>query len=137
MYRSKWKSYSKRKFFIIIQEFRLWYQETQCFYYSQTYDLTTSYQRSFLDDQTIPLWKRADERFFWNQPMLSELIDQAEVLHFFYIKKISSSLEKTFGYSMDSTDNNGLSKWMSFWSWSTYRYSFNSYLTSKSSSSGC
>jgi len=77
----------KEKFFFIIQEFRLWYQETQCFYYSQTYDLTTSYQRSFLDDQTIPLWKRADERFFWNQPMLSELIDQAEVLHFFYIKK--------------------------------------------------
>ncbi len=79
--------FEKKISFFIIQEFRLWYQETQCFYYSQTYDLTTSYQRSFLDDQTIPLWKRADERFFWNQPMLSELIDQAEVLHFFYIKK--------------------------------------------------
>ena len=62
-----------------IEELRLWYQETQCFYWSRTYDLTSSYQRSFLDDSTIPLWKRADERFFWNRPMLSELIDQAEV----------------------------------------------------------
>ena len=62
-----------------IDELRLWYTETQCFYWSKTYDLTTSYQRAFFDDQTIPLWKRADERFFWNRPMLSELIDQVEV----------------------------------------------------------
>ncbi len=65
--------------FISIQEFRLWYQETQCFYYSPTYDLTNSYQRSFNLDQTIPIWKRADERFFWNRQMLSKLIDLEEV----------------------------------------------------------
>lgn len=68
-----------------IKELRLWYQETQCFYYSHTYDLTTSYQRLYNSDETIPLWKRADERFFWNHQMLSELIDQAEV--FFFIEK--------------------------------------------------
>ncbi len=62
-----------------IQELRLWYQETQCFYYSHTYDLTNSYQRSFNHDETIPIWQRVDERFFWNRQMLSELIDQAEV----------------------------------------------------------
>ncbi len=63
-----------------IQELRLWYQETQCFYYSTTYDLTNSIQCSHNHDQTIPLWKRADERFFWNRQMLSKLIDQADVI---------------------------------------------------------
>ncbi|CAF4584689.1 unnamed protein product, partial [Rotaria magnacalcarata] len=63
-----------------IEELRLWYQETQCFYYSSTYDLTNSMQRSYNHDDTIPLWKRADERYFWNRAMLSELIDQVEDL---------------------------------------------------------
>ena len=64
---------------LICQELHLWYQETQCFYYSCTYDLTNSMQRSHNQDQNVPLWKRADERFFWNREMLSDLIDQTEV----------------------------------------------------------
>jgi hypothetical protein len=71
--------YSKKKKFIFIKELRLWYQETQCFYYSHTYDLTNSYQRSYNHDENIPIWKRADERFFWNRQMLSKLIDLEEV----------------------------------------------------------
>lgn len=62
------------------KEFRLWYQETQCFYTSSTYDLTNSLQRSLTDDESLPLWKRANERFFWNRRMIGDLIDQVEVI---------------------------------------------------------
>ncbi|UJR10843.1 hypothetical protein I4U23_015031 [Adineta vaga] len=65
-----------------IDELRLWYQETQCFYYSRTYDLTNTMQRSFDQDKTIPLWICADDRFFWNRQMLNELIKQADREHF-------------------------------------------------------
>ncbi|CAF1090830.1 unnamed protein product [Adineta ricciae] len=65
-----------------IEELHLWYQETQCFYYSRTYDLTNTIQRALDQDETIPLWKRADERFFWNRQMLNEFIEQADKKHF-------------------------------------------------------
>ncbi|CAF1112317.1 unnamed protein product [Adineta steineri] len=64
-----------------IEELRIWYQETQCFYYSRTYDLTNTVQRSVNQDENIPLWKRADERFFWNRQMLSELLNLADKEH--------------------------------------------------------
>jgi hypothetical protein len=80
----------------MIQELRLWYQETQCFYYSRTYDLTSSIQRSYNDDVNTPLWKRADERFFWNRQMLSELIDQADV---FFVRKFFKFLNLFFNRS--------------------------------------
>ncbi|CAF3635110.1 unnamed protein product [Rotaria sp. Silwood1] len=79
---SKTSSSSNNKYELkCIEELRLWYQETQCFYYSSTYDLTNSMQRSYNHDNNIPLWKRADERFFWNRQMLSKLIGQAEKEH--------------------------------------------------------
>ncbi|CAF1012387.1 unnamed protein product, partial [Didymodactylos carnosus] len=65
-----------------IEDLRLLYQETQCFYYSQTYDLTNTVQRihkysSIISPNTkeMPLWKLADDRFFWNKLMLKQLID--------------------------------------------------------------
>ena len=54
------------------------YNESDAFYYSTTYDLTSSvqqqYSKSYDGDQ--PIWKRADKRFFWNKHMLKELIEQ-------------------------------------------------------------
>ncbi|KAI9489823.1 SacI homology domain-containing protein [Zychaea mexicana] len=48
------------------------------FYFSYTYDLTQSLQRQgeFNNDSlTEPLWKRVDDRFFWNRYISSKLID--------------------------------------------------------------
>ncbi|KAF4549630.1 SacI-like domain-containing protein 1 [Elsinoe fawcettii] len=44
-------------------------------YYSYTFDLTNSFQRQSESDPSSPMWKRADDRFFWNRFISSDLID--------------------------------------------------------------
>ncbi|KAL1974318.1 hypothetical protein VTN31DRAFT_4522 [Thermomyces dupontii] len=44
-------------------------------YFSYSLDLTNSFQRQSQSDPTLPLWKRADDRFFWNRFIQSDLID--------------------------------------------------------------
>ncbi|XP_071402039.1 phosphatidylinositide phosphatase SAC2 isoform X2 [Centroberyx affinis] len=52
------------------------FMDSDSFYYSMTYDLTNTVQRQGdLDKSNLPLWKQVDDRFFWNKPMIQELID--------------------------------------------------------------
>ncbi|KAK4038375.1 SacI homology domain-containing protein [Parachaetomium inaequale] len=44
-------------------------------YFSYAVDLTNSFQRQAQQDAASPLWKRADDRFFWNRFVQSDLID--------------------------------------------------------------
>jgi hypothetical protein len=44
-------------------------------YFSYSVDLTNSFQRQAQQDAASPLWKRADDRFFWNRFIQSDLID--------------------------------------------------------------
>ncbi|KAI0999242.1 Phosphatidylinositol-3-phosphatase [Podosphaera aphanis] len=44
-------------------------------YFSYSLDLTNTFQRQSQADLTFPLWKRADDRFFWNRFIQSDLID--------------------------------------------------------------
>lgn len=44
-------------------------------YFSYSIDLTNSFQRQAQQDADSPLWKRADDRFFWNRFIQSDLID--------------------------------------------------------------
>ena len=44
-------------------------------YFSYSVDLTNSFQRQAQQDADSPLWKRADDRFFWNRFIQSDLID--------------------------------------------------------------
>ena len=44
-------------------------------YFSYSFDLTNSFQRQAQIDQSQPLWQRADDRFFWNKFIQSDLID--------------------------------------------------------------
>ena len=44
-------------------------------YFSYSVDLTNSFQRQAQHDQPNPLWMRADDRFFWNRFVQSDLID--------------------------------------------------------------
>ena len=62
------------------------YNESDSFYYSETFDITNSIDRQHADtyDKNLPLWKRADGRFFWNQHMLLELIE-SQVSHVSFI----------------------------------------------------
>ncbi|EPQ32453.1 uncharacterized protein PFL1_00649 [Pseudozyma flocculosa PF-1] len=46
------------------------------FYFSYRYDLTSSLQRqNVVADASQPLWKRADDRFFWNRYLQTRLIE--------------------------------------------------------------
>ncbi|KAI1852071.1 hypothetical protein JX265_008124 [Neoarthrinium moseri] len=44
-------------------------------YFSYSLDLTNSFQRQASMDSSTPLWMRADDRFFWNRAVQSDLID--------------------------------------------------------------
>ncbi|KAE8447049.1 hypothetical protein EG329_011184 [Mollisiaceae sp. DMI_Dod_QoI] len=44
-------------------------------YFSYSFDVTNTFQRQAQSDPSIPLWKRADDRFFWNKFVQSDLID--------------------------------------------------------------
>ncbi|KAI1815563.1 putative SAC1 protein [Poronia punctata] len=44
-------------------------------YFSYSLDLTNSFQRQAYADTATPLWMRADDRFFWNRFVQSDLID--------------------------------------------------------------
>jgi phosphatidylinositol 4-phosphatase len=44
-------------------------------YFSYSFDLTNAFQRQAQSDPSQPLWKRADDRFFWNKFVQSDLID--------------------------------------------------------------
>ncbi|KAG0645635.1 Recessive suppressor of secretory defect [Hyphodiscus hymeniophilus] len=44
-------------------------------YFSYSFDITNTFQRQAQLDSAQPLWKRADDRFFWNKFIQSDLID--------------------------------------------------------------
>lgn len=44
-------------------------------YFSYSLDITSSFQRQSKAVQSDPLWKRADDRFFWNRFIQTDLID--------------------------------------------------------------
>ena len=44
-------------------------------YFSYSLDLTNSFQRQAQSDLAAPMWKRADDRFFWNRFIQSDLIN--------------------------------------------------------------
>ncbi|KAJ4422735.1 Phosphoinositide phosphatase sac1 [Gnomoniopsis sp. IMI 355080] len=44
-------------------------------YFSYSIDLTNSFQRQSQHDTSAPLWQRADDRFFWNRFVQSDLIN--------------------------------------------------------------
>jgi len=44
-------------------------------YFSYSIDITNTFQRQSRADLSAPLWKRADDRFFWNRFIQSDLID--------------------------------------------------------------
>lgn len=44
-------------------------------YFSYSLDITSSFQRQSQADISVPMWKRADDRFFWNRFLQTDFID--------------------------------------------------------------
>ena len=63
----------------MLEEFTRLFADTDSFFFSFSGDLTNSLQRQMSTDtdheNLPPLWKRADERFFFNKNLMSEVID--------------------------------------------------------------
>lgn len=64
----------------IIEEFHKIFTDTNSFYYSNTTDLTNSLQRLCNLEKTgkisdIPLWRIAEDKFFWNKFMVKDFIE--------------------------------------------------------------
>ncbi|XP_075279953.1 phosphatidylinositide phosphatase SAC2 isoform X1 [Opisthocomus hoazin] len=66
----------------LLEELFKMFMDSDSFYYSLTYDLTNSVQRQSACEKTnLPLWRKVDDRFFWNKHMIEDLLsaDNAEV----------------------------------------------------------
>ncbi|KAM4031701.1 phosphatidylinositide phosphatase SAC2 isoform 2-T2 [Anomaloglossus baeobatrachus] len=60
----------------LLDELFKMFLDSDSFYYSWTYDLSNSVQRQSSSESVgRPLWRRVDERFFWNRQMLQDLIE--------------------------------------------------------------
>uniref|UniRef100_A0A8C5QLI1 Inositol polyphosphate-5-phosphatase F n=1 Tax=Leptobrachium leishanense TaxID=445787 RepID=A0A8C5QLI1_9ANUR len=65
------------------------FMDSDSFYYSWSYDLTSSVQRqSARDCQDLPLWKKVDDRFFWNKHMVQDLMALEEPQQSFWVLPI-------------------------------------------------
>lgn len=79
----------------LLEELYKIFMDSDSFYYSLTYDLTNSVQRQGeSDNSSSPLWKRVDDRFFWNKHMIQDLIDlQVPDLDFWVIPIIQGFVQ--------------------------------------------
>ena len=59
----------------LLEEVEKMFLQSDSFYFSPGIDLTNSIQASGENYSSKPSWKTANERFFWNQFLLKELID--------------------------------------------------------------
>nr|XP_056705917.1 phosphatidylinositide phosphatase SAC2 [Euleptes europaea] len=60
----------------LLEELLKMFMDSDSFYYCSTYDLTNSVQRqSACEKANLPLWKKVDDRFFWNKHMVQDLIN--------------------------------------------------------------
>ncbi|XP_042560951.1 phosphatidylinositide phosphatase SAC2 isoform X2 [Clupea harengus] len=60
----------------LLDELYKMFMDSDSFYYSLTYDLTNTVQRQGAAVKSeLPIWKRVDDRFFWNKHMIQELLD--------------------------------------------------------------
>ena len=66
----------------VVEELMKMFNDSSSFYYSPNGDLTNSIQQQHLKehDPSVPLWARADDRFFWNKFMLQDLVKSKDPL---------------------------------------------------------
>ncbi|KAK3879691.1 hypothetical protein Pcinc_015772 [Petrolisthes cinctipes] len=62
----------------VLDELSKMFNDSDSFYYSPEADLTSSLQRQSSDeyDVGLPLWRRADDNYFWNRHMMEDLINK-------------------------------------------------------------
>lgn len=93
----------------LLDELIKMFMDSDSFYYSQSYDLTNSIQRqSSSETNNASLWRRVDDRFFWNKYMMDDLIQLNDPKADFWIVPIIQGFvqieELVVNYSESSDD---------------------------------
>ena len=62
----------------VLDELSKMFNDSDSFYYSTDTDLTSSLQRQSDPeyDSGLPMWRRAEDDYFWNKHLLADLIEQ-------------------------------------------------------------
>uniref|UniRef100_A0A8C9NGY4 Inositol polyphosphate-5-phosphatase F n=1 Tax=Serinus canaria TaxID=9135 RepID=A0A8C9NGY4_SERCA len=77
----------------LLEELFKMFMDSDSFYYSLSYDLTNSVQRQSACEKTnLPLWRKVDDRFFWNKHMIEDLIS-IDVMDFWIIPIIQGFVQ--------------------------------------------
>ncbi|EMR08639.1 hypothetical protein PNEG_03115 [Pneumocystis murina B123] len=75
--KNKYKDHEEVEYLNLIKK----HLKTGTFYFSYTFDITNTIQRQIVLNTKSPSWEIADERFFWNKFIQSDLIGLRESSH--------------------------------------------------------
>ncbi|XP_032806114.2 phosphatidylinositide phosphatase SAC2 isoform X1 [Petromyzon marinus] len=93
----------------LLEELVKMFTDSDSFFFSPTFDLTSSVQRQRSCQRSKPLaWQECDDRFFWNKLMLQDLIDSQDERADFWIMPVIQGfvqIEKLVVKYGDSSDD--------------------------------
>uniref|UniRef100_A0A8C0V7H0 Inositol polyphosphate-5-phosphatase F n=1 Tax=Cyanistes caeruleus TaxID=156563 RepID=A0A8C0V7H0_CYACU len=93
----------------LLEELFKMFMDSDSFYYSLSYDLTNSVQRQSACEKTnLPLWRKVDDRFFWNKHMIECLPPPNAEVDFWIIPIIQGFVqieELVVNYNESSDDD--------------------------------
>ncbi|XP_045613679.1 phosphatidylinositide phosphatase SAC2 isoform X2 [Procambarus clarkii] len=87
----------------VLDELMKMFNDSDSFYYSCEADLTSSLQRqSDSYNASLPLWRRANDYFFWNKHMLIDLINQEDTNFDVWIVPVIQGFVQTEAVPLDA-----------------------------------
>ena len=89
---------------ILEEIYKIFQENNGSFYLSYTFDLTNSVERQHSNtyDELKPIWKRADNRFFWNWALIKNAANLEPECHHTFIIPIIQGFVQTDNVNIDS-----------------------------------
>lgn len=89
---------------ILEEVYKIFQENNGSFYLSNTFDLTNSIERQHSNtyDEMKPIWKRAENRFFWNWPLISNIVNLETKCDDSFIIPIIQGFVQTDNVNIDS-----------------------------------
>ncbi|CAN7999325.1 unnamed protein product [Ixodes pacificus] len=92
----------------LLDELAKMFNDTNSFYLSPTGDLTNTLQRQYEQDPQLakaPLWRRVDDRFFWNREMLRDLTEREDSAGDHWIQPVVQGFVQVERCQLDTMDD--------------------------------
>jgi hypothetical protein len=89
---------------ILEEVYKIFQENNGSFYLSYTLDLTNSIERQHSNtyDEMKPIWKRAENRFFWNWPLINNIVNLEPKCDESFIIPIIQGFVQTDNVNIDS-----------------------------------